>query len=68
MPRFTEGDRVRVDLPDENDPDHDRYHGLHGTVIAIVEDDAAEITGDDRDNYLFQSILEQSLVPQALSS
>lgn len=54
MPRFTEGDHVRVDLPAETDPDHDRYHGLHGTVVAVVEDDAAEVTGDSRDNYLFR--------------
>lgn len=51
MSRFAEGDHVRVDLPDETDPDHDRYHGLHGTV-AVLEDDAVEVTGDNHDNYL----------------
>ena len=34
--RWSEGDRVRVDIPDETDPDHRRFHGRHGRVIAIV--------------------------------
>ena len=49
---YEEGDRVRVDIPDENDPDHERLHGAHGTVIEIQEDGAGATTGDDRDNYL----------------
>jgi hypothetical protein len=35
-----EGDLVRIDIPDEMDPDHDSYHGEHGTVVAILKDDA----------------------------
>ncbi|ELY49839.1 hypothetical protein [Natronorubrum bangense] len=54
MPRFTEGDRVRVDIPNEADPDHDRYHGRHGTVVEILEDDAAEETGREQDAFLFR--------------
>jgi hypothetical protein len=27
---LSEGDRVRIDIPDETDPDHDAYHGVHG--------------------------------------
>ncbi|MFC6717948.1 hypothetical protein ACFQGT_09945 [Natrialbaceae archaeon GCM10025810] len=53
MPRFTVGDRVRVDIPNEVDPDHDRYHGRHGTVVEIFEDDAAEETGRELDAFLF---------------
>jgi ribosomal protein L21E len=35
MDRPSEGDRVRIDIPDETDPDHALYHGEHGTVVAI---------------------------------
>ena len=58
MPRFDEGDRVRVDIPDEADPDHDEFHGEHGTVVAVLEDDAGETTGDERDNVLFRVELD----------
>ncbi|MFC7229248.1 hypothetical protein N0B31_17745 [Salinirubellus salinus] len=51
--RFTEGDRVRLDIPDETDPDHDRLHGATGTITSITEDDAADYSGDSRDNYRF---------------
>ena len=33
------GDRVRIDIPDEKDPDHKMYHGKHGEVIAVIPDD-----------------------------
>lgn len=58
MQRFSEGDRVRIDIPDETDPDHDRYHGVHGTIIAVLEDDAGLTTGDERDSLLFRVDLE----------
>ncbi|MGQ3413107.1 hypothetical protein ACT4ML_12690 [Natrinema sp. LN54] len=54
MPRFKEGDRVRVDIPDETDPDHDQYHGRHGTIVEILEDDAGAETGYDQDSFLFR--------------
>ncbi|WP_229380153.1 hypothetical protein [Haloterrigena salifodinae] len=58
MRRFTEGDRVRVDIPDETDPDHDQYHGSHGTIVDVLEDDAGFETGDERDSYLFRVELD----------
>lgn len=58
MQRFSEGDRVRVDIPDETDPDHERYHGVRGTVVATLEDDAGRATGDERDSLLFRVELE----------
>ena len=58
MLSYEEGDRVRMDIPDETDPDHERLHGEHGTIIAIQEDDAGETTGDDRDNYLVRVELD----------
>ncbi|WP_225334805.1 hypothetical protein [Halomicrobium urmianum] len=54
MPSFEEGDRVRIDIPDETDPDHDEFHGEHGTIVAILEDDAGKSTGDERDSLLFR--------------
>lgn len=53
MRRFQEGDRVRVDIPDETDPDHDSYHGERGTIESIHEDDAGETTGDERDSVIY---------------
>lgn len=54
MRRFTEGDRVRIDIPDETDPDHEQHHGSLGTVVEVFRDDAGRETGDERDNYLFR--------------
>ena len=53
MRRFEVGDRVRVDIPDTTDADFDRYHGQTGAVIEVIEDDAGQTTGDERDSYLF---------------
>ncbi|GAA0678851.1 hypothetical protein ACFQDG_01155 [Natronoarchaeum mannanilyticum] len=50
MNRFTEGDRVRIDIPDTDDPDHARWHGTFGTVVDVREDDAGQETGDERDS------------------
>lgn len=58
MRRFDVGDRVRIDIPDETDPDHKQYHGLVGEVLEILEDDAEHHTGDERDSYLFAVKLE----------
>ncbi len=58
MQRFSTGDRVRVDIPDESDPDHDQYHGEHGRVTALLSDDADAVTGDERDNRLYRVELE----------
>lgn len=54
MTRFRKGDRVRVDIPDETDPDHEHYHGVRGTVVAVLEDEAGRATGDERDSLLFR--------------
>lgn len=37
--RFVTGDRVRIDIPNEAHPDHSRYHGRHGRVIALIPAD-----------------------------
>jgi ribosomal protein L21E len=58
MTHFTEGDRVRIDIPDETDPDHDPFHGEHGRIVAVLTDDADAVTGDDRDTRLYRVELE----------
>lgn len=51
------GDRVRVDIPDRNDPDF-RFHREIGTVVGIIEDDASLETGDERDSQIYRVELE----------
>jgi hypothetical protein len=53
MREFEVGERVRIDIPDETDPDHERLHRNHGTVAEVLEDDAGQETGDPRDSYLY---------------
>jgi len=56
--QFEEGDRVRIDIPDETDLDYDRLHGRYGEIIAILADDAGAVTGDDRDAVLYRVQLD----------
>jgi len=56
--QFEEGVRVRIDIPDETDPDYNRLHGRHGKIIDILEDDAGAVTGDDRDAVLYRVQLD----------
>jgi len=58
MRRFDPGDSVRIDIPDETDPDHDRLHGRRGTVVEIISDDAGAVTDDEREGYLFRVELD----------
>lgn len=54
MSRFSEGDQVRIDIPDKDDPDFNRLHGQEGTVVAVLKDDAGAETGDERDSVLYR--------------
>jgi hypothetical protein len=47
-----------VDEPDTTGSDHDRYHGIHGRVAEVLEDDAGEATGDKRDAGIYRVKLE----------
>ena len=47
MNRFEEGDRVRVDIPDKDDPDYDRWHGTIGTVVDVRDNAEYRVEGDD---------------------
>jgi hypothetical protein len=58
MQRFTPSDRVRVDIPDERDPDFEAYHGRCGEVVEVFEDDAGDETGDERDEVLYRVRLD----------
>jgi len=58
MERFTEGDNVRIDIPDTGDPDYERFYGEYGTVVAILEDAAGITTGDERDSTLYRVELQ----------
>lgn len=53
MNRFEEGDRVRIDIPDTTDPDHQSYHGRTGQVVELIQDAAGLETGDVRDSFTY---------------
>ncbi|QCS43641.1 hypothetical protein [Natrinema versiforme] len=54
---FDSGDRVRIDIPDETDVDHD-LHGEHGRVVEVISDDGSTVTGRDADNDLYRVALD----------
>ena len=56
------GDPVRIDIPDETDPDHDQYHGATGEIIGTIDDDAGIETGDERDSQLYRVELSNGSV------
>jgi len=56
--RFESGDSVRIDIPDQTDPDYERLHGRHGIVAEIISDDAGTMTGDEREGYLYRVKLD----------
>lgn len=53
MTQLREGDRVRIDIPDEDDPDF-HYHRRIGEVVKVIEDDAGTETGDPRDSAIYR--------------
>ena len=58
MQHFSRGDRVRIDIPEQIDPDHQDHHGKHGRIVAILSDDADTFTADPRDAQLYQVALD----------
>jgi hypothetical protein len=56
--RFNDGDCVRVDSPDETDPDHDPSHGAHGQIIDGLANDAKIITASSQDSILCRVAFE----------
>lgn len=61
MGRFRKGERIRVDIPDETDPNH-HYPGEHGTVVETISDDAGGETSAPRDSRLYRVELESGEV------
>jgi len=51
---------VRVDILAEDNLDYTDYHGQHGKTIEVMNDSAGSLTGDKRDNTLYQVKLESS--------
>ena len=62
MEAFQEGDRVRVDIPDRDDPDFDEFHDRVGTIVDVSSDDAGKYTGDERDSVLYRVEFEDGEV------
>lgn len=58
MAKFEPGERVRIDIPDETDPDHDQYHGKHGTIVETISDSGGSVTGDEQDSVIYRVELE----------
>jgi ribosomal protein L21E len=58
MREFSVGDRIRIDIPDETDPEHETYHGEHGQIVSVLEDDAETVTDDMRDSQLYRIKLD----------
>lgn len=54
MQGFVEGDTVRIDIPDLDDPDHEPFHGRHGVVVDVLQDAPGSETGDERDSVLYK--------------
>lgn len=46
------GNKVRIDIPNKDDPDY-QHHRDQGEVVDVSCDDAGASTGDERDSYLY---------------
>ena len=55
--RFEQGDRVRIDIPDETDSDFE-YHWVQGEIVEVVEDDADKYTRDSDDRFIYRVELD----------
>ena len=53
-----ERDRVRIDIPDQDDPDFEQFHGKHGVVVAVLDNNADMETGDTRDSQFYRVELD----------
>lgn len=54
MSEYYVGDRARIDIPDETDPDHDRDHGEHGQIVDLLEGEAGMLTDDERNSLIYR--------------
>ena len=51
------GDRVRVWISDNTDPDS-KYDGEVGRIEEVIQDDLSSVTGNQQDDFLFRVVLE----------
>lgn len=58
MPDYDVGDRVRIDIPNETNPNHDQYHEEHGTIVDILEDDSDAFSGDEQESSIYRIQLD----------
>ncbi len=58
---FQKGDKIKI-IIDEVDPDMN-LHGKRGEIINIEFDDAASVTGNPKDNFMYTIELENGEVP-----
>lgn len=58
---YDEGDRVRIDIPDTDDPDF-RYHRQQGEIVEVIKDEASSTSGDERDNEIYRVELDSGEV------
>lgn len=56
--RLYKGDHVRIDIPNHDDPDFERFHGEQGVIVNILDDAAGSETGDPRDSQLYRVELD----------
>lgn len=54
-------DGVRIDIPDETDPDYEAYHDHQGKIVEILDDDAGEETMDERDSIIYRVEFDNSV-------
>lgn len=54
MEWIKQGDIVRVDIPDETDPNHEEYHGRHGTIVDTLTDVDDVVTGRETNGMVFR--------------
>lgn len=59
MVKFSPGDRVRIDIPNRADPDFEDLHGEHGTITAVLTDDAVDVTGIEEDSLIYRVELDK---------
>ncbi|TKX87056.1 hypothetical protein EXE43_05095 [Halorubrum sp. SS5] len=58
MGEFGQGDRVRIDIPDEADPGHERFHGHYGKIIKMISDDVGRLTNVTDDSTIYRAKLD----------
>lgn len=54
---YKKGERARIDIPDETDPDFE-FPGKNAEIISIIEDQASSVTGDPEDDAIYRVALD----------